>query len=82
MSEAVLKEIRALNQRIDELEDRVLHRAIGVTEVAEILGITAREVRRRAKCGELPTIAGPNKWRFFYNQIIQERDKVLERLQG
>lgn len=59
-----------IERKLDRLTDLVLGREIGVREVSRRLGISVREVQRRAKSGRLRAIPESRPYRFFLSDVV------------
>ena len=63
-------ELTRIESKIDCLTDILLEREIGTREAARRLGISVREVQRRAKKGELKSIPNSRPYRFHVSNVI------------
>ena len=56
--------------RLDRIEAKLERRYIGVSEAASILGVSEREVQRRARDGRLRAIPNSRPYRFLESDVI------------
>ena len=61
---------RRIEAKLDRFVDLAFSRVIGVREASEILGVSTREIQRRAKEGRLRCITNSRPYRFFLSDVV------------